>query len=53
MKKKNGKSNIGTAGIVCIALGVGIVAVCLFPSKWMVVIVSAALIAAGVMLIKR
>lgn len=47
-KKKNKKS--GAMGIALAALGVGIVMVCIFPSKWMVVITASALIAAGILL---
>lgn len=50
MKKRK---NYFSPGLVFVALGLGVVLVCIFPSKWMVVLSAAALIAAGIMLIKQ
>lgn len=51
MKKKKKQSE--PTGVAFAALGLGIVLVCLFPSKWMIIIMAIALIVAGVMLMKR
>lgn len=40
-------------GIAFVMLGLGIALVCIFPSKWMVIILALALVAAGILLMKR
>lgn len=51
--KRNSNKNNGRIGIAFVALGFGIVAVCIFPSEWIVVITAVTLVAAGLMLMKR
>ena len=47
--KLHGKS---PTGFIFVFLGLGIVVACIFPTEWMLIILSAMLIAAGVMLLK-
>ncbi len=49
-RPKGHKSN--TYGIVLIFLGIGIVLVNIFPAKWMLVILAAVLVVAGVIITK-
>lgn len=51
MRRK--KKNKGSIGVTFCALGVGVIMVCLFPSKWMVIIMALALVMAGAMLMKH
>lgn len=52
MKRNSNKKNCHV-GIAFVALGIGIVAVCIFPSEWIVAIIAITLVVAGVMLMKR
>ena len=47
------RKNLCRAGVIFIALGLGIIAVCVLPGEWMLVFIAAALVAAGLMLLKR
>lgn len=51
--KKKKKKCPDAVDIAFAALGIGIVMVCIFPSRWMVAITALALVVAGIMLIKR
>ncbi|MBQ8209270.1 MAG: hypothetical protein IJZ35_01625 [Clostridia bacterium] len=50
-RRPNGKKN-STFGTIFIFLGIGIVLVNIFPEKWMLVILSAVLVVAGVIISK-
>lgn len=52
MKKKKKKCSC-SPGVAFAALGVGIVMVCIFPSRWMVAIMACALVVAGLMMMKH
>ncbi len=51
--KRNCNKNNSRTGIIFIALGAGIIAVCIFPTEWIVVITAVTLVAAGLMLMKH
>ncbi len=48
MKRRRRKNF--SSGMIFIALGIGVVLVCIFPTKWMLVVLAAALVAAGCMM---
>ncbi len=51
-RKRKPKGRKNDAGIIFIFLGIGIVIVNIFPANWMLVILSVALVAAGVIITK-
>lgn len=51
--KRNKKCGGGDIGIAFIMFAVGIVAVCVFPSEWIVVFTALMLVTAGIILLKR
>lgn len=51
--KRNCNKNNSRIGLIFIALGTGIVAVCIFPTEWIVVITAVTLVIAGLMLMKH
>lgn len=53
MKRKKKKKKSCSPGIALVALGVGVVMVCIFPSRWMVTIMACVLVVAGLMLMKN
>lgn len=48
-RKRHRKS---PSGLMFVFFGIGIVLVCVFPVEWMLIILAAMLIAAGVMIMK-